>query len=82
MLDSALADRLVDILKIAPPSLQTKVTSIIEYWSMIEPCMDTIIATEIESTLIDVFKQIVPRGMEATLLCIGATSSIKLNMST
>ncbi|XP_021852522.2 uncharacterized protein [Spinacia oleracea] len=62
MLDSALADRLVDILKIAPPSLQTKVTSIIEYWSMIEPCMDTIIATEIESTLIDVFKQIVPRG--------------------
>lgn len=65
LLDSALASRLVSILKIASPSLQTKVASILEYWCMIEPCMDTIVATEIESSLIDVFKQVVPRDKEA-----------------
>lgn len=60
MLDSALAARLVDILKITSPSLQTKVASILEYFVMIETCMDTIIATEIGSSLINIFKQIFP----------------------
>ncbi|XP_019102618.2 uncharacterized protein LOC104908509 isoform X2 [Beta vulgaris subsp. vulgaris] len=60
LLDSALAARLVDILKITSPSLQTKVASILEYFVMIETCMDTIIATEIGSSLINIFKQIFP----------------------
>ncbi|XP_021733121.1 uncharacterized protein LOC110699938 [Chenopodium quinoa] len=64
MLDSTLAARLVDILKIESPSLQTKVASILEYWSMIEQCVDVILATEIESALINFFTQKVPRDME------------------
>lgn len=64
LLDSTLAARLVDILRIASPILQTKVASILEYLAMIEPCMDTIFSTEIGSALIDVFKQTVPKDTE------------------
>ena len=63
MLDSALAARLVDIMKIASPSLKTKVASILEYFAMVESYIDTITATDIGSALIDVFQQIVPKGM-------------------
>ena len=83
MLDSTLAARLVDILKIESPSLQTKVASILEYWSMIEQCVDVILATEIESALINFFTQKVQRGMESNFsLYKEPTPSITRNMST
>ncbi|KAL2939110.1 Protein CELLULOSE SYNTHASE INTERACTIVE 3 [Bienertia sinuspersici] len=62
MLDSTLAARLVDILRIGSPYLQTKIASILEFFAMVEPCKDTVISTDIGSALIDIFKQIVLKG--------------------
>lgn len=64
MMDSTLIGRLVEILKTASSSIQAKVASIVEFVTMIEPCLDTVVSTQIESSLIAIFEQKVPKDIE------------------
>ncbi|KAM2329951.1 uncharacterized protein LOC126607668 isoform X2 [Malus sylvestris] len=57
VLDSGVIARLVETLKTPTPSLQTKATSILEFYAVIDPSMDTIISADIESGLDVVFQQ-------------------------
>lgn len=64
VLDSTVVARLVDILKCGSSILQAKVASILEFLTTIEPCLETIIATNIGSVLIAIFEQILPEGSD------------------
>ncbi|KAL9229293.1 hypothetical protein vseg_004777 [Gypsophila vaccaria] len=64
MLDSALVSRLASILKTGSPSLQAEVSSILEFMTMIEPCIDAVVGAHIESSLLAVFQQNVPKDRE------------------
>ncbi|GAB4828749.1 hypothetical protein Ancab_018418 [Ancistrocladus abbreviatus] len=57
MLDTVLICHLVEILKTSSPSLQRKATSIIEFMTLIKPCRDAIVTSNIESGLLAVFQQ-------------------------
>ncbi|KAF9625290.1 hypothetical protein IFM89_020876 [Coptis chinensis] len=54
VLDSGVISRFVEIMKTSP-NLQRKAASILEYIATIEPCMDELIAADIESGLVAVF---------------------------
>lgn len=63
MLDSVFISRLVDILKTSCPSLRRKAASILEFVTIIDPSMDTIISADVESGLDAIFQQKVLEGM-------------------
>ncbi|KAF9605113.1 hypothetical protein IFM89_014104 [Coptis chinensis] len=54
VLDSGVISRFIEIMKTSP-NLQRKAASILEYIATIEPCMDELIAVDIESGLVAVF---------------------------
>ena len=62
MLDSGVIARLVETLKTPTPSLQTKAASILEFYAVIDPSMDTIISADIESGLDVLFQQKILEG--------------------
>ena len=64
MLDTALIARLVGILKNSSPILQRKAASILEFVTIIDPSMHSIISVNIGSGLAAVFQQKVLNGME------------------
>ncbi|KAK9276800.1 hypothetical protein L1049_006336 [Liquidambar formosana] len=64
VLDSAVIARLVEILKTSSPNLQRKAASILEFVTIIEPCMDKIISVDIESALDAVFQKKFSNDME------------------
>lgn len=55
VLDSAVLARLVEIMKSPNPNLQRKVASILEYVTIVDPCIDSIISMDIQSGLDAVF---------------------------
>lgn len=57
VMDSAVIARLVEILKTPSPNLQRKASSILEFLTIIEPHLDTILSVDIESGLEAVFQQ-------------------------
>ncbi|KAB2620043.1 hypothetical protein D8674_037003 [Pyrus ussuriensis x Pyrus communis] len=57
VLDSGVIARLVETIKTPIPSLQTKAASILEFYTVIDPSMDTIVSMNIESGLDIVFQQ-------------------------
>lgn len=57
VMDSAIIARLVEILKTPSPNLQRKASSILEFLTIIEPHLDTILSVDIESGLEAVFQQ-------------------------
>lgn len=63
VLDSAFIARLVMILKTSSPSLQRQAASILEFVTLLDPSMGSIIAVDIESGLDAVFQQKVLKGM-------------------
>ncbi|KAK9705289.1 hypothetical protein RND81_07G045500 [Saponaria officinalis] len=64
MLDSALVSRLASILRTGSSCLQAEVASILEFVTTIEPCMDVVVGTHVESGLLAVFEQNIPKDME------------------
>ncbi|XP_010274739.1 PREDICTED: uncharacterized protein LOC104609984 isoform X2 [Nelumbo nucifera] len=64
ILDFGFISCLADILKTSSPNLQRKAASILEYIAVIEPCMDKIIAADIEAGIYSVFQQIFLDDME------------------
>ncbi|KAF9589249.1 hypothetical protein IFM89_021241 [Coptis chinensis] len=54
VLDSGVISRFIEIMKTSP-NLQRKAASILEYIATIEPCMDELIAADIESGLVAAF---------------------------
>ncbi|XP_074296002.1 uncharacterized protein LOC141623747 [Silene latifolia] len=65
VLDSALVARLATVLETGSSYLQAQVASVLEYITMVEPCMDTVFATHMESGLLAVFQQKFPKDMDA-----------------
>ncbi|XP_050275449.1 uncharacterized protein LOC126717654 isoform X4 [Quercus robur] len=57
LLDAAFIARLVDILKNSSPNLQRKASSVLEFVTINDPSMDSIISLDIESGLAAVFQQ-------------------------
>ncbi|WJZ80523.1 hypothetical protein VitviT2T_000435 [Vitis vinifera] len=57
VMDSAIIACLVEILKTPSPNLQRKASSILEFLTIIEPHLDTILSVDIESGLEAVFQQ-------------------------
>ncbi|XP_065637101.1 uncharacterized protein LOC112024245 isoform X2 [Quercus suber] len=57
VLDNAFIARLVDILKSSSPNLQRKASSVLEFVTINDPSMDSIISVDIESGLAAVFQQ-------------------------
>ncbi|XP_030959610.1 uncharacterized protein LOC115981539 isoform X4 [Quercus lobata] len=57
VLDTAFIARLVDILKNSSPNLQRKASSVLEFVTINDPSMDSIISVDIESGLAAVFQQ-------------------------
>lgn len=68
VLDTAFIARLVDILKNSSPNLQRKASSVLEFVTINDPSMDSIISVDIESGLAAVFQQKVLNGMENNFL--------------
>lgn len=62
MLDSGVITRILEILKTSIPRIQRKAASILEFCTVIDPSMDTIISVDIESGLDVVFQQKVLEG--------------------
>lgn len=63
MLDNDFIARLVMMLMTSSPSLQRKAASILEFVTLTDPSMGSIIAVDIESGLDAVFQQKVLKGM-------------------
>ncbi|KAK6931605.1 Armadillo [Dillenia turbinata] len=55
-MDLAVIGRLIEILWTSSPNLQRKAASVLEFMTMVEPCIDTIISAGIESGLDAVFR--------------------------
>lgn len=70
VLDTAFISRLVEILKTSSPSLQRKVASILEFVTIIDPSMGSIISVDIESGLDAVFQQNFLKGMGNSFLLV------------
>lgn len=62
VLDSGLLARLVEIMKSPNPNLQRKVSSILEYVTIVDPCIESIISVDIQSGLDAVFSTKVLNG--------------------
>ncbi|KAK8512720.1 hypothetical protein V6N13_090523 [Hibiscus sabdariffa] len=69
LLDSAVITRLIEIMKTSPSNLQRKAASILEFMTVIEPSMETIVEEDISSGLEAVFQQNALKDMEADLEC-------------
>ncbi|XWS69352.1 hypothetical protein CRYUN_Cryun04dG0172000 [Craigia yunnanensis] len=65
LLDSAIITRLIEILKTSASNLQRKAASILEFMTIIEPSMETIIKVDISSGLDAVFQQKALKDMDA-----------------
>ncbi|OMO99758.1 Armadillo [Corchorus olitorius] len=65
LLDSSIITRFIEILRTSPPNLQRKAASIMEFMTLIEPSMETIIRVDISSGLDAVFQQKALKDMEA-----------------
>ncbi|TYH88400.1 hypothetical protein ES332_D01G185900v1 [Gossypium tomentosum] len=65
LLDSTVITRLIEILKTSPSNLQRKVASILEFITIIEPSMETIIKVDVSSGLEAVFQQKAVKDKEA-----------------
>lgn len=63
MLDSVFIGRMIGIMKTSYPDLQRKAASILEFITIIDPSMDTIISADIESGLDAIFQQKALEGM-------------------
>lgn len=63
MLDSVFIGRMIGIMKTSYPDLQRKAASILEFITIIDPSMDTIISADIESGLDAIFQQKAVEGM-------------------
>lgn len=71
VLDSAVLARLVEIMKSPNPNLQRKVASILEYVTIVDPCIDSIISMDIQSGLDAVFSTQVLDGKSSNFtLCL------------
>lgn len=71
VLDSAVLARLVEIMKSPNPNLQRKVASILEYVTIVDPCIDSIISMDIQSGLDAVFSTKVLDGKSSNFtLCL------------
>ena len=70
VMDSAIIARLVEILKTPSPNLQRKASSILEFLTIIEPHLDTILSVDIESGLEAVFQQKILDGMGNNFLSL------------
>ena len=57
VMDSAVIARLIEILKTPSPNLQRKASSILEFLTIIEQHLNTILSADIESGLEAVFQQ-------------------------
>ncbi|XP_075481784.1 uncharacterized protein LOC142522344 [Primulina tabacum] len=57
LVDSTVFTSLVDIMKTSNPDLQRKASSIIEFITMIKPCVEKLVLADIESGLEAVFRQ-------------------------
>lgn len=57
LLDSTVLSRLVDIMRTSSPDLQRKAASILEFASVIEPCMEKILSIDLETGLDAVLQQ-------------------------
>ncbi|XP_073122733.1 uncharacterized protein [Henckelia pumila] len=57
LVDSTVFTSLVDIMKTSNPNLQRKALSIVEFITMIKPCVEKLILADIESGLEAVFRQ-------------------------
>ncbi|XP_039006944.1 uncharacterized protein LOC120134571 isoform X3 [Hibiscus syriacus] len=64
LLDSAVITRLIEIMKTSPSNLQRKAASILEFMTVIEPSMETIIKEDMWSGLEAVFQQNALKGQE------------------
>ncbi|TYJ49798.1 hypothetical protein E1A91_A01G160200v1 [Gossypium mustelinum] len=65
LLDSTVITRLIEILKTSPSNLQRKAASILEFITIIEPSMETIIKVDVSSGLEAVFQQKAVKDKEA-----------------
>ncbi|KAK4596752.1 hypothetical protein RGQ29_014694 [Quercus rubra] len=65
VLDTAFIARLVDILKNSSPNLQRKASSVLEFVTINDPSMDSIISVDIESGLAAVFQQKVLNDLDS-----------------
>lgn len=63
MLESVFIGRMIGIMKTSYPDLQRKAASILEFITIIDPSMDTIISADIESGLDAIFQQKALEGM-------------------
>lgn len=68
MLDFGVIAHLVEILKTPTPRLQRKATSILEFCTVIDPRMETIISVDVESGLDVVFQQKILEGIGSFLM--------------
>ncbi|KAL4303433.1 hypothetical protein GQ457_10G027110 [Hibiscus cannabinus] len=64
LLDSAVITCLIEIMKTSPSNLQRKAASIVEFMTVIEPSMETIIKEDMLSGLEAVFQQYALKGQE------------------
>lgn len=69
-MDSAVIARLVEILKTPSPKFQRKASSILEYLTVIDPHLDTILSVDIGSGLEAVFQQTILDGMGNNFLSL------------
>lgn len=69
MLDSVFIGRMIGIMKTSYPDLQRKAASILEFITIIDPSMDTIISVDIESGLDAIFQQKALEGMGTISFC-------------
>lgn len=63
MLDSVFIGHMIGIMKTSYPDLQRKAASILEFITIIDPSMDTLISADIESGLDAIFQQKALEGM-------------------
>lgn len=57
LLDSTVLSHLVDIMRTSSPDLQRKAASILEFATVIEPCMEKLLSIDLETGLDAVFQQ-------------------------
>ncbi|XVE74678.1 hypothetical protein DITRI_Ditri12bG0036400 [Diplodiscus trichospermus] len=67
LLDFAVITRIIEILKTSPSNLQRKAASILEFTTIIEPSMETIIKADISSGLDAVFQQKALEDLDADI---------------
>lgn len=63
LLDSTVLSHLVDIMRTSSPDLQRKAASILEFATVIEPCMEKLLSIDVETGLDAVFQQKTLNGM-------------------